>query len=94
MFVMKWMMGGCRLGRYMFVNLPIDSKYYHQQLPQKLKPALKLMVGEKKLNEKCYLLEHVGEILEKNPDLILQDEDKKILDQEISLWKGSKKGRF
>lgn len=52
------------------------------------------MVGEKKLNEKCYLLEHVGEILEKNPDLILQDEDKKILDQEISLWKGSKKGRF
>ena len=56
---------------YRFVNFPISSKYYHQPMPNHIQPSIKLIKSEQNLNEKCFLLEHLVELIEKDPKLFL-----------------------
>ena len=49
--------------KYHFVNIQIDSKYYHDPLPTKINELLDLIEHENKLNEKSMLLEHLTDLV-------------------------------
>lgn len=55
--------------KFGFVNWPITSKYYHTPLPNQIEPVKVLAQQEKKLNEKCLLLQHITELVLDNPKL-------------------------
>ena len=62
---------GVRTVAYRFVNFPISSKYYHVPMPNRVQPAIQLIKSENNLNEKCFLLEHLVELIQKDPKLML-----------------------
>lgn len=71
---------------YSFVKLPITSKYYNNQLPSSLDAALILAEKESKLNEKCFLIEHIVELIERDPKLKSSKVDT-FLKKELRKWR-------
>lgn len=78
--------------KYHFVNIQIDSKYYHDPLPTKINEVLDLIEHENKLNEKSMLLEHLTDIVYENKTIILSHAQKIRIIKQLQLWKG-KRGR-
>lgn len=79
--------------RYNFVNLPLKSKYYHKQLPNQAQEVIKMIKRENVLNEKCFLLEHLSDLMIKDRRIVLSSEQRKIVSDEINKWK-NQHGRF
>lgn len=79
--------------RYYFVNVPISSKFYHTPLPKIIDPCLILCQKEPKLEEKMVLLEHVTELIEKDPRLFT-NKVRAIMIEELKKWENSRMGRM
>jgi hypothetical protein len=62
-----------KISFYNFVNIPISSKYYHAVFPTEIDLCMKLAREEKILNEKILILQHIVEVIIKDPKYIRYD---------------------
>jgi hypothetical protein len=79
--------------QHSFVNVMVDSKYYHAQLPPKVNDVIEALEREPKLNEKTVLLEHLTDLVTDNRTIILCLNQRHRIVKQLRLWTG-RKGRF